>query len=259
MHLRPLLPAEAPTQRALEDWYDAPAAPLLRAGFVLSTDGGVAADGSSQPLSGPADKAVFNALRATSDAVLVGAGTVRREDYGPVLLRASGREWRAAHGRDGLPPLVVVSRRLDLDPRSRAFSGDVRTVVVTCAAAPEPARARLADVAEVVIAGEEAVDLATAIALLRARGLQRLLCEGGPSLLTDLLRAGLVDELCLTSTPLLLGDAPRLAGALPGHVPLELVHLLDAGEGVLFARYRILQATAQRADGTPLVEPAWYG
>src|SRR5687767_2076767 len=134
MHLRPLLPHDAPSDRALEDWYDAPAAPLLRAGFVLSTDGGIALDGSSLPLSGPADKAVFNALRAVSDAVVVGAGTVRREDYGPVLLRASGRQWRAASGRSGLPPLVVVSRRLDLDPRARAFGGDVRTVVVTCAA-----------------------------------------------------------------------------------------------------------------------------
>jgi riboflavin-specific deaminase-like protein len=239
MHLRPLLPADAPAERALEDWYDAPPEPLLRAGFVLSTDGGIAADGSSLPLSGPADKAVFHALRATSDAVVVGAGTVRREDYGPVLLRRSGRAWRAAHGREGLPPLVVVSGRLDLDPAARVFTGDVRTIVVTCAAAPPAARARLEQVADVLVAGDATVDVADAVEQLRARGLQRLLCEGGPTLLTDLLRAGLVDELCLTSTPVLLGDAPRLTGPLPRRLPLELVHLLDADDGVLFARYRV--------------------
>lgn len=239
MHVRPLLPADAPADRALEDWYDAPPAPLLRAGFVLSTDGGIAADGSSVPLSGPADKAAFQALRATSDAVVVGAGTARREDYGPVRLRPSGREWRATHGREGLPPLVVVSRRLELDPAARCFSGDVRTVVVTCAASPAPARQRLAEVAEVLVAGDEGVDLAHAVGALRERGLVRLLCEGGPALLTDLLRAGLVDELCLTSTPLLLGDAPRLTGPLPERLPLRLLHLLDGGDGVLLARYRV--------------------
>ena len=237
MHLRPLLPADAPAGRSLEDWYDAPPAPLLRAGFVLSTDGGIAADGSSLPLSGPADKAVFQALRATSDAVVVGAGTVRREDYGPVRLRESGRAWRASHDREGLPPLVVVSRSLDLDPAARCFGGDVRTVVLTCAAAPARARDRLAEVADVLVAGDEAVDLPAGLGALRERGLVRLLCEGGPALLTDLLRAGLVDELCLTSTPVLLGNAPRLTGELPAHVPLRLLHLLDAGDGVLFARY----------------------
>ena len=237
MQTRPLVPADGPAERALEDWYDVPSAPHLRAGFVLSTDGGIAAEGSSLPLSSPQDKAVFQALRAVSDAVVVGAGTVRQEDYGPVLLRPSGRAWRQEHGRLGLPPLVVVSRSLDLEPTARCFTGDPRTVVVTCAAAPAAARQRLEDVADVVVAGEEEVDLTGAVMQLRDRGLQRLLCEGGPALLTDLLRVGLVDELCLTMTPLLLGDAPRLAGALPAPLPLRLLHLLDAGDGVLFARY----------------------
>jgi riboflavin biosynthesis pyrimidine reductase len=237
MQLRPVLPADGPADRALEDWYDAPPAPLLRAGFVLSTDGGITVDGFSGPLSSPADKAVFQALRATSDAVLVGAGTVRREYYGPVLLRPSGREWRQAHGRHGLPPLVVVSRRLELDPAARCFSGDLPTTVLTCAAAPEPARSRLTEVADVVVVGDESVDLAAGLAVLRERGLDRLLCEGGPTLLTDLLRQRLVDELCLTSTPLLTGGVPGLIGRLPDPLPLRLAHLLDAGDGVLFARY----------------------
>jgi riboflavin-specific deaminase-like protein len=242
MQPRPLLPADGPPAQDLEDWYDAPPAPRLRAGFVLSTDGGVASGGSSTPLSGPADKAVFQALRAVSDAVVVGAGTARREGYGPVRLRESGRAWRQEHGRSGLPPLVVVSHRLDLDPGARCFAADPRTVIVTCAAAPSRARGALAEVADVVVAGDDDVDLAAAVAALGERGLVRLLCEGGPALLTDLLRAGLVDELCLTMTPLLLGDAPRLTGPLAAALPLQLVHLLDAGDGVLFARYRVSAA-----------------
>jgi riboflavin-specific deaminase-like protein len=240
MHPRPLLPADGPGDRRLEDWYDGPASSSLRAGFVVSTDGAIASDGSSLPLSGPADKAALQALRAVSDAVVVGAGTVRREDYGPVRLRETGRVWREENGRPGLPRLVVVSRSLDLDPGARCFPADRSTVVVTCAVAPSTARARLAEVAEVLVAGQAEVDLARAVAALHERGLTRLLCEGGPTLLSGLLAARLVDELCLTLAPLLVGGAPGLlTTALPVPVPLRLAHLLDAGDGVLLARYAV--------------------
>ena len=240
MDPRPLLPADGPAGRSLEDWYDGPASSYLRAGFVVSTDGAIAADGTSRPLSGPADMAAFQALRAVSDAVVVGAGTARAEDYGPVRLRETGRAWRAEHGRPGLPRLVVVSRRLDLDPAARCFAPDRSTVVVTCAAAPAADRERLAQVAEVVVAGDSAVDLGAAVTALHDRGLPRLLCEGGPTLLGDLLAAGLVDELCLTLAPVLVGGAPGLLPtALPAPLPLRLAHLLDAGDGALLARYQV--------------------
>jgi len=205
----------------------------VRAGFVLSTDGAVSAGGSSRPLQSPADLLSFSTLRAVSDAVLVGAGTARSEDYGPVRPRPAGRAWRAARGLPEAPPLVLVSRSLDLDPAARCFTGP--TVVVTCAAAP--GRDRFPDV---VVAGEEQVDLADAVRQLASRGLRRLLCEGGPTLLTALLRAGLVDELCLTLSPLLVGGAPGLlTGSLDAPLPLRLEHLVDAGDGVLLARYRV--------------------
>ena len=240
MHPRPLLPADGPVERSLEDWYDGPSSTYLRAGFVVSTDGAIAADGSSRPLSGPADMAAFQALRAVSDAVVVGAGTARTEDYGPVRLRETGRTWRRENGRAGLPRLVVVSRRLDLDPGARCFAPDGSTVVVTCAGAPAAARDRLAEVADVVVAGQSAVDLPAAVAALRDRGLTRLLCEGGPSLLADLLVASLVDELCLTLSPVLVGGAPGLLPtALGAPLPLRLAHLLDGGDGVLLARYEV--------------------
>jgi len=234
-----------PEQRALAvgdllDLYDPGEGPSLRAGFVLSTDGAISLDGGSRALQTAADQAVFHALRAVTDAVLVGAGTVRQEGYGPVRPRADGRAFRAARGLPAAPPLVVVSRSLDLDPADRAFQGDTRAVVVTCEAAPVTAARSLSAVADVVVAGTEQVDLALALRRLRDRGLVRLLCEGGPRLLSDLLAAGLVDELCLTLTPLLVGGAPGLlAGPLPAPRRLELRHLVD-GDDALLARYAVV-------------------
>lgn len=232
--MRLLLPeARALCDEELLDLYAPPEKRWLRAGFVLSTDGGIAADGSSRPLQSPADLLAFTTLRAVSDAVVVGAGTARTEDYGPVRIRPAGRSWRAERGLPQAPPLVLVSRSLQLDPAARCFEGP--TVVVTCAAAP--GRDRFPDV---VVAGQDEVDLADAVRQLADRGLTRLHCEGGPQLLTAAVRALLVDELCLTLTPLLLGIAPGLLTAtLDAPVPLELAHLIDGGDGVLLARYLV--------------------
>ena len=227
----------------LHDLYGLPDRPLLRAGFVVTTDGGVAWNGGSRPLQTPGDEAAFHALRAVADAVLVGAGTARAEGYGPVRPRPAGAAWRREHGLADRPPLVLVSRSLDLDPADRCFTGPA--VVVTCAAADAGRRAALSAVAEVVVAGEQDIDLRAAREQLHARGLRRLLCEGGPTLLTALLTDGLLDELCLTLTPRLLGTAPTLLTAsLPEPVPLELVHLVDGGGGVLLARYAVGSGTA---------------
>lgn len=232
--MRPLLPGD-PVD-SLEDLYAVDGA-LLRAGFVHSVDGAIAVDGSSEGLSSAPDKAVFRALRAVCDAVLVGAGTARAEDYGPVLLSERGSAWRAARGLPP-PPLVLVSRSLDLDPGARCFTGPTRPIVLTCTAARAPAG--LTEVADVLVTGEESVDLLAGLVALRDRGLGHLLCEGGPALLTDLLRLRAVDELCLTTTPLLVGAAPHLVGDLDEPVRLAPVHLLDGGDGVLLVRYRVV-------------------
>ena len=217
----------------LHDLYDPGESAGLRGGFVVTVDGGIAHDGTSRPLQTPADEAVFHALRAVADAVLVGAGTARTEEYGPVRPRPAGAAWRAARGLPPQPPLVLVSRSLDLDPAGPPFAGPC--VVVTCAAAA--GRDRFPDV---IVAGDEEVDLPEAVRQLNERGLTRLLCEGGPHLLTALLHAGLVDELCLTSTPLLVGAAPSLLTApLDRPLALDLRHLVDGGDGVLLGRYAV--------------------
>jgi riboflavin biosynthesis pyrimidine reductase len=239
--VRLLLPQARPLDWLdLLDLYDEAADGRLRAGFVLSADGGAALDGGSRALQSPADQAVFTALRAVSDAVVVGAGTARAEGYGPVGVRPQGRQWRAAHGRSAAPALVLISRSLDLEPGDACFSGPA--VVVTCAAASATRRAALAEVTDVVVAGDGEVDLPTAVRALHERGLRRLLCEGGPTLLTALVTAGLVDELCLTTAPVLLGSAPTLlVQALPSPLELELVHLVDGEDGSLLTRWRVVR------------------
>ena len=232
--MRLLLPEPRELAAAdLLDLYDPGENPSVRAGFVLSTDGGVALGGTSRTLQTPADALAFSTLRAVSDAVVVGAGTARAEDYGPVRPRQAGQAWRAARDLPPQPPLVLVSRSLALDPRARCFEGP--SIVVTCAAAQ--GRDRFPDV---LVAGEQEVDLPEAVRQLADRGVTRLLCEGGPSLLTAMLQAGLVDELCLTHTPLLLGRAPTLlTDAVEPAVGLDLRHLVDGGDGVLLARYAV--------------------
>ena len=237
--MRQLLPTAADSV----DLYDAYAYPAgrgagsawVRANMVTSLDGSAVKEGRSGGLGGPADKEVFGVLRSLCDAVLVGAGTARTEGY--KAPRVKDAERRAAAGQRPAPVLVLVTRGLDLDPGSALFAGAERTVVVTSASSDRAARDRLAGVADVVAAGDEQVDVAAALDHLAARGLTRVLCEGGPSLLADVAAAGRLDELCLTISPQLVGgDGPRVAHGPDLDVDLAPVSLLEA-DGVLLARY----------------------
>jgi riboflavin-specific deaminase-like protein len=237
--VRRLLPDGPAEVDDLWPLYALPPRPHLRAGFVLSVDGAVSVDGGSAPLSSPADKAVFRVLRAISDVVLVGAGTARDEDYGPVRLRPDLVSRRQAEGRTPQPVLAVVSRTLRLDASARLFE-DAGTPLLLLAPAAAPAPAGLPRHVELVRCGDDDVEPAQVVAALHERGLARVLCEGGPRLLHSLLAAGLVDELCLTTAPLLVGEAP---GLLPeaARAALRLEHLLE-DDGVLLARWSVRRA-----------------
>lgn len=212
----------------------------VRANFVTSLDGAVTVDGYSEGLSGPADKLVFGLLRMQCDALLVGAGTLRNEGYGPMRLDDRRRRWRREHGRSEYPTLVVVSAALALDPASRPFAeAPVRPIVLTCAASPGPARAALAAVADIIVCGDTVVDFAAGLAALRERDLAQVLCEGGPQVLGALTAADLVDELCLTVSPLLAGaGAGRITAgrSSPAVRRLALRHALLDGD-MLLLRY----------------------
>ena len=202
--------------------------PWVLANMVASVDGQAAVEGRTSPLSGPADRSVFRLLRSVADVVLVGAGTVRIERYGPAV------------GPDP-SPIAVVSRSLDLDWEGRLFHGAERTMVLTCEAAEPDRRRRVAEVAEVIVAGDERVDLAWALDELGRRGHRLVLCEGGPHLLNELVVADLIDELCLTVSPLLVGT--RGPGLLAGverasPAPLRLASVLEDDHSLLLRYLR---------------------
>ena len=224
----------------LAEAYAYPRERWLRANFVSSADGAAYVDGLSGGLSSPADKQVFGILRVLADVVLVGAGTARAEEYKAARQRPSLAPLR--EGRPAALPIAIVTRSLGLNLASPLFTDapeDARTIVVTCAASDTDLRAEAAKVADVIVAGDEAVDLAAARAALEDRGLHRVLCEGGPRLFGDLAAAGLVDELCLSLSPTLAGPgAARIIGGPPSPArPLTLTQVLAADDGVLFCRY----------------------
>ena len=219
--------------------YDYPREHWLRANMVASADGAAFLDGRSGGLSSAADRRLFRLLRGLADVVLVGAGTARTEKYKPARHRPELAFLRA--GRAATPPIALVSRGLDLDLTSPLFTEappDARTIVITSDASPADRRAATAKVADVIVAGELSVDLAAGLAFLRDRGLGRVLCDGGPMLLGQLTADGLVNELCLTISPLLAGHGPwRItAGAPFPAVQMVLVHVLRA-DSALFCRY----------------------
>jgi riboflavin biosynthesis pyrimidine reductase len=225
---------------ALVEAYRPPAGRHLRVNFIASLDGAVTVDGRSEGLGSPGDKRIFDLLRALADVVLVGHGTAAAEGYGPMTADTRVGRLRAALGRPVTAPIAVVSRRASLDPGGRLVTDAVSpTILVTCEAAEPDRRAALAAAGvQVLVCGQDDVDLPTALDRLAELGHEQVLCEGGPTLFRDALAAGVVDELDLSIAPALVGDGHRLLSGLPGVVRLDLHQLLEE-DGVLFARYGV--------------------
>ncbi len=198
--------------------------PGVRLNMIASLDGATSMGGVSRGLSGDADRALFLALRSLTDVVLVGAGTVRAEHYRPSRV-----------------PVAIVTRSCKLDWEAPFFIAPIaRPIVITSSDAPAEARARAAELADVVVAGAQDVDLARALDALAERGHRSVLAEGGPNLNGQLAREDLLDELCLTLSPKLVGgDEKRvLAGpALPTPHDLALRSVCEQ-DGFLFLRFR---------------------
>lgn len=203
--------------------YAALSLPWLRVNMVSSVDGAATgASGTSGSINNDADQQVFDALRRMADAVVVGAGTARIEGY-----RLADR------------PLVLVSRSGRVPERLRA--GEPGSVLMaTCERAPGLGETRdLLGADQVLVLGSHRVDLAALKERLVERGLRDLLCEGGPHLLRDLLSAGVVDELCSTVVPRLVGGlGPRITDGPLVEAPLRLHGLLE-DDGTLLARWLV--------------------
>ena len=217
--------------------------PWLRANMVSSLDGAGQHDGRSHPLSSDTDMRIFGTLRALADVVVVGAETVRLEGYRPAKARAEFAERRKAAGQGPAPAIAVVTASLDLDFSLPLFTSPLVPTLILTGAAADPDRVREAERAgaEVLVAGDgPGVEPGRAVGALADRGHLRLLTEGGPRLLGQFVAAGVLDELCLTVSPMLTaGDAQRIAGGPAVGVPQRFTPtsvLEDAG--FLFTRYR---------------------
>jgi riboflavin biosynthesis pyrimidine reductase len=206
--------------------YAPPSAPWLRVNFVSTVDGAAqGSDGVSSSINNDADKRVFDTLRRRADCLVVGAGTLRAEEYDVPRL-----------------PLVVVSRSADLPPTLRdAPRGRILMATVASSEGLAAAREELGE-DNVLVLGEDEIDLALLKSTLAERGWEEQLCEGGPSLFADLLAAGVVDELCWTVVPRLTGgDAVRMATGAEVDVALRPALLLEQ-DGTLLGRWLVQDA-----------------
>ena len=221
-------------------WVANPGAQYVRAVMIASADGGAVLDGRSGGLGNETDRLLFAVCRAQADVLLVGASTVRVEGYAGERPRPEVRAVRRARGLAEAPRIAIVTRDLTVRPDHPVFTDtEVRPLVLTCEDAPDGRLAELAEVADVVVAGADRVDIDRALDELRARGMSRVSCEGGPQLLGQLVAAGRLDELALTLAPRLVGgDAQRITAGPAVRPPQHLhLHQVLADEDYLFLRY----------------------
>jgi riboflavin biosynthesis pyrimidine reductase len=224
--------AEHPdTREWLADLY-APASPsLVRLNFVASINGSaVGEDGTSESLSSRLDRRILGVIRQHADVVLVGARTVRREGY-----------TAPRHAR-----LAVVTRSGDLSGHRLGDTFLRPIIVCPTEAVPRVSAQMRGHAVDIVPLRSSALDPAEILALLRDRGLPGVVCEGGPTLAAGLLEAGLVDELCLTTSPKLRAPGLPLLPKTAGTIPTSLRSLLADEDGYLYARWAIERTQAAR-------------
>lgn len=241
--LVPSAVADADDEQVLE-WYSDGAArrdgrPWVRLNFVTSIDGAVTRDGVSGGLSDDADRRIFDLLRRLADVVLVAAGTVRKEGYGPMRLSDADAAWRVAHGFTAQPVFATVSAELGLGPSAPIFAdAPVRPIIFTTADAPDDRFHELGEVADVVVAGVDLVEPTFLLEEFQRRGLLRVHCEGGPTFAGLMLADDAVDEFCLTLSPTLEGgDAGRITGEVPADPHAMRLALALRSESTLLLRY----------------------
>jgi riboflavin biosynthesis pyrimidine reductase len=231
-----LVVGSAETQATLQEWYRPPSDPWLRINLIAAVSGDAAgSDGTSDTLSNPADRSILKAIRDVADAVVIGAASVRAEGY-RVPSRAR---------------LAVVTSSGDLSGH-RISAELAERVIVVC---PESAVERVhASLGGTVAAGATVYAVRDSggrlaprdiVDALHEHGLTSLICEGGPSLAGQFVQAGLVDELCLTTSPVVIGSGlPAFGTERFGASSLSLTQLLIDDQSALYARWRVEGATA---------------
>jgi riboflavin biosynthesis pyrimidine reductase len=209
--------------------------PWVLVNMVASVDGATTVDGQSRGLGDDDDLAMFKALRAVPDIILVGAGTARADNYGPIRLDEERIERRRASGRHELPRLAILSGRLDFDPGARVFSNpEMRPIVLTGRGVDADRVRALEPVAEVVVLEDLNVE-----SVLGHFKTGVILCEGGPHVNAQLAAVEAIDELNLTVAPLLVGGtSKRIIQGTPSDPPIEMeLDRILAGDRSVFLRY----------------------
>jgi len=222
---------------------DSPRSCWVRGNMIASVDGGATSAGKSGDLGGDGDRALFLALRELADVIVVGASTARVENYSGVQFSAAQRLARQRRGQAEVPPIAVLTRSGRVQRDAKLFhSTEVAPLILTSADAADDTKRRLGGLAEVLAASgadTDSVDLRTALDLLAGRGLLRVLTEGGPGVLGMFTEQDVLDELCLTVAPVLVGgEAGRIVtGPAEVHTTMRLRHALTDDDGYLYLRY----------------------
>ncbi|GAY16213.1 pyrimidine reductase family protein [Mycobacterium sp. shizuoka-1] len=216
---------------------------VVRGNMITSLDGGAATGGTSGGLGGAGDRRLFRVLRELADVIVVGAGTARAENYAGAQMTVPERQARRHRGQSEVPPIALVTRSGHVEHDQPVLTRtEVAPLVLTCDAAVGQTRSRLAGAAEVIACSADdpaEVDPGAVLAALADRGLLRVLCEGGPTLMGTFVEHDMLDELCLTTAPTLVGgSAPRIVSG-PGNVltAMRRAHLIGDADGYLYARY----------------------
>ena len=233
-----------PTDEDLRATYAFPApssTPWVKVNFVSSLDGAATVQGKSGGLGNADDKRIFLLGRELCDVILVGAATAIAEKYRGVTREEMAGGDRTARGLAPVPTIAIVTRNCTIQPDALVITDtEVAPLIYTAASADEGRRTAVADAgAEVVLAGDEDVDLHAVVADLGRRALNRVNCEGGPRLFGSMIAAGLVDELCLSVSPLLTsGDSGRIAvGDFPEQPQRMHLRSVLQGDDLLMLRY----------------------
>lgn len=208
--------------------------------MVSSIDGATQVDGKSKPLSSDIDRECFHAMRSLCDVVLVGASTVKIEGYKPVVISSEVQAQRKQMGQLLLAPIAVVTNHADFDFSSPFFTEAKVQPIIFTNDVGEKYCSNNKELAELVNAGKDEVDLKFVKENLAERGFNHILCEGGPTLNASLLEAEVVDELCLTISPQIAqGDSKRIFNGVPLDPPKEfmITNIYKQGDVLLF-RYK---------------------
>lgn len=214
--------------------------PYIRTNMVSSIDGAISIDGHAKELSSKADRKIYRVMRNLSDIILVGARTMRIENYKPAKIDEENQELRVSRGQDPLPSIALVSRSGLFDWGMPFFTDTkIKPLVFTSDEGAKVA-SEGKDVAEIISCGDNTVDLNRLVKKLSSRGFIKILCEGGPTLNAHLLKAGLIDELCLTFSPLIVqGDSARIFNGPTLDVPIEFsISNMFVEDNNIFTRYR---------------------